>query len=313
VDEYTVLIDTGSNFHESNQNLDDGFIQIGELIGKSLGFKDLTHIFITHGHIDHFAGLAYVRPLSKAQVGVHELDLRNLTNYEERLIVTSKRLTTFLTESGVSVERGAKILEMYMMPKALFSSVEVDFTYESVGMKVGPFTFHHTPGHCAGAVVIRLHDILFTGDHILNDITPHQSPESLTLNTGLGTYLQSLAKTKSVSNGAMMALGSHKAPISNVNLRIDEIREAHKERLGEILTIIDKPKTILEVSKALFGKTEGYNILLAIEETGAHIEFLYQRGFLAINNLDEIRKSDQPVAIEYSRLNNRKDLDNYFR
>jgi glyoxylase-like metal-dependent hydrolase (beta-lactamase superfamily II) len=312
VGEYKVLIDTGSNFHESNQNLEDGFIRVGELIGESIAFEDLTHVFITHGHIDHFAGLAYVRPRSQAKVGIHELDLRNLANYEERLIVTSKRLTMFLTESGVSQERIAKILDMYMMPKALFKSVEVDFTYESVGMKVGPFSFLHTPGHCAGAVVIRLHDILFTGDHILNDITPHQSPERLTLNTGLGTYLESLAKTKLVSNGAVMALGSHKAPIQNVNLRIDEIMVAHKERLAQILNIIDQPKTILEISKILFGKTEGYNVLLAIEETGAHIEYLYQRGFLAINNLGDIQKSGHSVPIEYSRLVDGTDLDNCF-
>jgi len=312
VDEYKVLIDTGSNFHESNQHLENGFNQVRELIGEPVNFEDLTHIFITHGHIDHFAGLAYVRPRSKAKVGVHELDLRNLANYEERLVVTSKRLTTFLIESGVSKERISKIIDMYMMPKALFKSVEVDFTYESVGMKVGPFSFLHTPGHCAGAVVIRLHDILFTGDHILNDITPHQSPESLTLNTGLGTYLQSLAKTKSVSNGVVMALASHKTPIKNVNERIDEIIAAHKERLEKILDIVNQPKTILEVSKILFGKTEGYNVLLAIEETGAHVEYLYQRGFLAINNIHDIQDCDHPVPIEYCRLGDGTDLDNYF-
>ena len=78
VDDYIVLIDTGSNFHESNLNLDQGFEQISKLLGKSFSLSDLTHIFITHGHIDHFAGLAYIRPRSKAKVGVHDLDLRNL-------------------------------------------------------------------------------------------------------------------------------------------------------------------------------------------------------------------------------------------
>jgi glyoxylase-like metal-dependent hydrolase (beta-lactamase superfamily II) len=312
VDDYKVLIDTGSNFHESNQNLEDGFKQISNLVGKLIDLSDLTHIFITHGHIDHFAGLAFIRPRSKAKVGVHELDLRNLTNYEERLVVSSKRLAAFLLESGVSSERITRILEMYMMPKALFNSVEVDFTFESVGMKVGPFSFLHTPGHCAGAVVIRLHDILFTGDHVLNDITPHQSPESLTLNTGLGTYIQSLVKTKAASNGVTMALGSHKAPIKNFDLRIDEIIAAHKERLEEILDILDQPNTIMELSKLLFGKTEGYNVLLAIEETGAHVEYLYQRGFLAINNLIDIQKSENTIPIEYCRLIDGINLDDFF-
>jgi glyoxylase-like metal-dependent hydrolase (beta-lactamase superfamily II) len=302
VDDYVVLIDTGSNFHTSNQNLDQGFEQISEVLGKSFTFSDLTHIFITHGHIDHFAGLAHVRPTSDAKVGVHELDLRNLTNYEERLVIVSKRLRSFLLESGVPTERVGQLLEMYMMPKALFNSVEVDFTYEAVGMEIGPFTFFHTPGHCAGAVVIKLHDILFTGDHILSDITPHQSPERLTLNTGLETYVQSLAFTKSLSKDITTAFGGHKPPIMDVNQRVDQIISLHKDRLTNILHILEHPNTVVGISKTLFGSTEGYNALLAIEEAGAHIQYLYQRGFLAINNLDAIQKSEDPIPIEYRWL-----------
>jgi glyoxylase-like metal-dependent hydrolase (beta-lactamase superfamily II) len=312
VDDYVVLIDTGSNFHESNLNLDQGFERIGETIGKSFSLLDLTHIFITHGHIDHFAGLAYIRPRSNAEVGVHNLDLRNLTNYEERLIVVSKRLTEFLYESGVSPGRISRLIDMYMMPKSLFSSVEVDFTYESVGMRVGPFCFFHTPGHCAGAVVIRLHDVLFTGDHILSEITPHQAPERLTLNTGLGTYLQSLSLTKSISNDVRMALGGHKAPIMNPIQRIDEITSSHEDRLVAVLEILDRPNTIAEISKSLFGMTDGYNVLLAIEETGAHVEYLYQRGYLAINNLEAIQKSDKAIPIEYCRLEKDFERNTFF-
>jgi len=302
VDDYVVLIDTGSNFHESNENLDQGFEQVSTLLDKSIAMSDLTHIFITHGHIDHFAGLAYIRPRSGAKVGVHELDLRNLTNYEERLVVVSKRLAGFLLESRVSQERVEQLLEMYMMPKALFSSVEADFTYETSGMKVGPFTFFHTPGHCAGAVVIKLHDILFTGDHILSDITPHQSPERLTLNTGLETYVESLVHTKIFSEDVSIALGGHKAPILDVRHRVDEIISSHKTRLANILQILERPNTIVEISKSLFGTTNGYNVLLAIEEAGAHVEYLYQRGFLAINNLEAIEKNEKPMPIEYCRL-----------
>lgn len=312
VDDFKVLIDTGSNFHDSNQNLDQGFEQISDLIGKPLSLSDLTHVFITHGHIDHFAGLAYIRPKSKAKVGVHELDLRNLTNYEERLVVVSKRLASFLLESGVSSKRVGQLLDMYMMPKALFSSVEVDFTYETIGMKIGPFTFFHTPGHCAGAVLIKIHDILFTGDHILSDITPHQAPERLTLNTGLETYVQSLVFTKTLSKDITLALGGHKTPIRDINQRVDEIISSHEERLVAILQILENPNTIVGISKTLFGTTEGYNVLLAIEETGAHVEYLYQRGFLAINNLEAIQKSDNQIPIEYCRLDKGIDSNKIF-
>ena len=79
--EYRVLIDSGSGFGDSNQHLEAGVKAVAENEGHSFGFDKLTHVFITHGHIDHFGGLDFLRPLTCARVGVHELDLRNLTNY----------------------------------------------------------------------------------------------------------------------------------------------------------------------------------------------------------------------------------------
>ena len=50
---------------------------------------------------------------------------------------------------------------------------------------------------------------------------------------------------------------------------------------------MEEPHTIAEVSQALFGEVHGYNVLLALEEAGAHVEYLYQRGLLGIENLEE--------------------------
>ncbi len=102
---YRVLIDTGSGFGESNQHLEAGLQAAALLAGQPLGLESLTHVLITHGHIDHFGGLGYVRPRTAALVGVHELDLRNLTHYEERLAVVARRLGYFLIEAGVPPEK----------------------------------------------------------------------------------------------------------------------------------------------------------------------------------------------------------------
>lgn len=301
LDDYKVLIDTGSNWGPSNQGLEDGFKQISQITGEQISLADLSHVFITHGHIDHFGGLAYIHEHSQAKIGVHELDRRILNNYEERLLVAAQRLMEFLKESGVPDDERKQIYEFYMFPKALFSSVEVDFTYEAEGMQVGPFEFLHTPGHGAGAVVIRLHDILFSGDHILSDISPHQAPERLTLNTGLNHYLDSLIAVKNWAPEVKLVLGGHKNPVTDLVGRADEIRALHFERLEKILIALDKPMTIAEITKHLFGDTHGYNILLAIEEAGAHVEYLYQRGLLCIKNLDQFNQEDRPPVIKYCR------------
>jgi glyoxylase-like metal-dependent hydrolase (beta-lactamase superfamily II) len=296
-----VLIDTGSGFGNSNECLETGLLEAAALFGESLGFNDLTHIFITHGHIDHFGGLAYVRPKSKALLGVHELDKRNLTNYEERISIVAGRLERFFLEAGVSPGRCEDLIALYQLNKSLFHSVGVDFTLEAVGMQVGPFEFFHVPGHCAGHVVIRLHDVLFSGDHVINGISPHQAPEHLTLSTGLEHYLGSLEALKMRANGVQLTLPGHNEVVTDLPLRIAEIKRVHRERLEKVIEFLSEPHTIVEVSKYLFGEVQGYNVLLALEEAGAHVEFLYQRGHLSIENLADLEDPFAPVAVRYRK------------
>ena len=110
--------------------------------------------------------------------------------------MAAHRLEEFLIEAGVNPEQRVKQIEMYKITKSLFRSVNVDLTYEAMGMRLGPFKFIHVPGHCAGHVMIRLHDVLFSGDHILEKTSPHQAPEQITLSTGLDTYLRSLGNRR---------------------------------------------------------------------------------------------------------------------
>jgi glyoxylase-like metal-dependent hydrolase (beta-lactamase superfamily II) len=303
-DGFRVLIDTGSGFGESNEQLENGLQTVAELSGQPAGLADLTHILITHGHIDHFGGLVYVRPRTDAQIGVHELDLRNLTNYEERLTLIALRLKEYLIEAGVPTEMREPLLQMYMISKSLFHSVRVDFTYEAVGMQLGPFEMLHVPGHCPGHVAIRLHDVLFSGDHVLHPVTPHQAPEHLTLYTGLDHYLKSLAALKDWAGDVRLTLGGHNEIITNLPARIDDISGMHRQRLDRVLGLLEEPRTIVEVARGLFGDLQGYNALLAIEEAGAHVEYLYQYGLLGVHNLAEIESQIEPVAIRYFRLEN---------
>ncbi len=301
-DDYRVLIDTGSGFGEASQQLEEGLEAAGRMEkGGVFKANELTHVLLTHGHIDHFGGLNHLRTISDAPIGIHELDSRVLTHYEERLTLVTRKLEEFLIEAGVDNVQREQILSLYRITKRLFQSIPVNFTYESIGMNLGPFEFLHVPGHCAGHVVIRLHDVLFSGDHIIDGITPHQAPEHLTLGTGLEHYLHSLDLLKNWSDGVTLTLGGHRSPIRDLRLRIDEIKKHHQMRMEKLLGMLEEPHTIADLAWKLFGEVTGYNTLLAIEETGAHIEYLYERGMLRIVNIDDLEAAHGALPFIFQR------------
>ena len=301
VDDMRILMDTGSGFGNSNQHLEDGLKAASDLLGTATSLGDLTHVLVTHGHIDHFGGLNYIRPRTPAQIGIHELDLRNITHYEERLTLVTHRLSNYLWESGVIPEKHEDLLNLYRLNKRLFQSTPIDFTYEAIGMQLGPIKMLHVPGHCAGQTIFRLHDILLIGDHVLSKTTPHMAPESLTHNTGLSHYLQSLEGMRPWITDLTLALPAHEDPITDLPPRMDAIRQHHTVRLEKVLSVLDTPQTIDEISYALFRRPKGYDALLAIEEAGAHVEYLYQRGQIRIANLAELENPTQPIALKYIR------------
>lgn len=69
-----------------------------------------------------------------------------------------------------------------------------------------------------------------------------------------------------------------------------------------VLALLQEPHTMAEVSQALFGEVHGYNVLLALEEAGAHVEYLYQRGLLGVENLEEVGRAVQPLPVRYRCL-----------
>lgn len=294
------LVDTGSGYGDSNDHLLAGLEAVRDEFGEKITPTDIKRVIITHGHIDHFGGLQHVVERSPgAEVVIHGLDQRVLSSYEERVVVTTKALSVYLQRAGVEQDLQPTFMEMYGFSKKHVRSVHVDTTL-SDGQELDGIRFLHTPGHCPGQVCLVLGDVILTADHILSRTTPHQAPESITAYTGLGHYLESLEKVHR-TGGFDLALGGHEDEIPDVYKRIDQIRASHMRKLDRVKSIIrehDGPATINDVTKVMYSTVNGFHNLLALEEVGAHVEYLYQYGQLCVNNVDEVAREDNP-ALRY--------------
>jgi len=290
------IVDTGSGFGNANQQLLAGLEKVHTEFGEKVVLGDIGRIIITHGHIDHFGGLAFLHDLApQAEIAVHELDVRIITAFDERVAVSTKAIRRFLQESGVRGDLLQGFMDIYGFSKKNVRSLNVERTLID-NQELDGLRFIHTPGHCPGQVCVAVGDVLLSADHILPEISPHQAPESIMPYTGLGHYLESLEKIGRMG-GFDLALGGHEGPISDVYKRVAEIRGSHERKLEKILNIIrqsPEPLTISQISDQLYTRVKGFHILLALEEVAAHVEYLYQHGKLAISNLEEYQREENP-------------------
>ncbi|MDZ4857487.1 MAG: MBL fold metallo-hydrolase [Candidatus Hydrogenedentes bacterium] len=293
------LIDAASGQESSNASLLDCFARLRAEFGETVALADVKRLILTHGHIDHFGGLHFVVEQSGAEIGIHELDMSVVRFFNERLVVSSKNLQIFLERAGLTQEKTGKLLAMNKWSKDLFRARPVDFTFDEGPLPNSPFGLYHAPGHCPGQVCIQLDDILFTADHVLSHITPNQSPEFIVRYTGLGHYIAALKKIKTIP-GINIGLGGHEHAIDDVAGRVDASIAFHEGRLEKTLNLCGEPRTVAEVSLELFGERKGYHVLLAFLETGAHMEYLHERGHLAVVNVEEVDEQPNPV-LQYQK------------
>lgn len=289
---FRLLLDAGSGLPSSQRDLALAFAILRSEYVEHLRWEDLDWCLVSHGHIDHFGGVNTLRKTSRAKLAVHELDAPVITHFEERLGATTKDLDAFWARAGVPAELRSLLRDMYGAEKQLFRSESVDRILRD-GDVIGPgFVVHHVPGHCPGLVCLRVRDVLLTSDHVLARITPHQFPKAIAAYGGLAHYLDSLQKIRALS-GIRLALGGHEEPIADLGKRIDEIAAFHRERLDRVRSICAEPRTIYEVATAMFGERQGYDVILAVDEAGAHLEVLHARGEIAI---DEVEAEGGPIV-----------------
>jgi glyoxylase-like metal-dependent hydrolase (beta-lactamase superfamily II) len=116
--------------------------------------------------------------------------------------------------------------------------------------------------------------VLIAGDQILQRITPvvgvfGQEPQG----DPLSEYLDSLARFQSLPEDTLV-LPSHGLPFHGLQVRLEQLRHHHQERLAELLSHMREPRSAFELASLIFDRAmqEGQG-RFAIAETLAHLHY----------------------------------------
>ncbi|MHB8961431.1 MAG: MBL fold metallo-hydrolase [Candidatus Limnocylindrales bacterium] len=279
-----VLVDGGWAIPEARDVLSAGLAEIGA------GLPDISSFLVTHVHRDHYTQAVALREETGASVGLgrHERPTLELLQNPDRSPLSSQvqQLRTLGAHALADATQRA------------FAKIKPDlgsWLSPDTWLEPGPIALAggrvleavETPGHTAGHLVFHDLDagLLFAGDHVLPTITPSIGFEPVLQPEPLAAFLRSLAIVRERPDALL--LPAHGPVADSAHARVDELIAHHGRRLDEAEAALRQTDgCAFEVAGVLrwtrHGRTleelDGFNQLLAIFETGAHLDLLAAQG-----------------------------------
>lgn len=224
-----VLIDTGFHQDACRDALWAGLAEHGLKPGD-------VEILLTHLHSDH-SGMA-PETAGEKPIYISHTDLPSLADMDCRFELRKKSDFRYRAEG---------------FPQAILDGVEQNNPARSLAPPVGgnyqglengqvldvggyKLKCLFMPGHTPGQMCFweEKEGLLFTGDHVLFDITPNITAWN-GVEDSLGTYLESLKRIREVDH--RLALPGHRGT-GDLKARVDHLIEHHQQRLEEALQAV---------------------------------------------------------------------------
>ena len=266
------LIDCGWKTDDVLEALHAGLAEHGETLAA------VKRIVVTHMHFDHY-GLAG----TLLRAGVPDLLLHSKDwDFASRILsnpLEADRLSDiWLGRNGLDVVPSDEEAEHHRLNE-LTEPTRILNDGERVGRLLVVWTPGHTPGHIC--LVDTETGKMFTGDHVLDPVTPHVGFWADHRGNPLGDYIASLENVGRI--GASGVLPAHGEPFPDLQRRVDQLLEHEATREKQIVEALGVgPSSAADIAGRLpwtrrnksFADLGEFHQQFAVAETIAHLEHL---------------------------------------
>jgi glyoxylase-like metal-dependent hydrolase (beta-lactamase superfamily II) len=267
------LIDAGMDTPECFSALRRG---VEAAMHTSVEWSRMEELIVSHHHPDYIGLAPRLLGLSGARLRIPAVE-------SEALHLLSDPAAAEQWERGILQDAGVPAplieqIELSMGPiRAGFHLLPHDLPAgagECIQTDAGEFEIVSTPGHSPGHLCLynRAHRLLFSGDHMLEKISPNIGwhPEV----DALGDYLASLRAVSDLE--VDLVLPSHGQPFRGSRAWIARAIASHErrcDRLEEALAL--GPSTPFELTRVLWPRElTPFHLRFAVFETLSHLEHL---------------------------------------
>ena len=194
---------------------------------RALGGEAVSHIVVTHSHLDH-------SPLARrlaAQTGAPVLGFGPST---------AGRSDVMQALVAQGYDGGGEGVDADFAPDIAVADGAV------IDTPAGPLRVLHTPGHMGNHICLRWGDAVFSGDLVMGWATSLISPPD----GDIADFLASCARLR--AEDAAVLYPGHGAPVTAPAARIDWLIAHRAERRAQVLAALDVPRDVAGLTAAIY-------------------------------------------------------------